>query len=117
MRKKTTHKKNSATTVDSFYGLPVFPGIICKAPDDVKTVKALPDYRLEVTFLDGTHGFVEMTLLINSEDAGVFATLRDVEFFNKAFVYYGAVTWPNEVDLAPDAMHDEIKKHGTWILS
>jgi hypothetical protein len=28
----------------------------------------------------------------------------------------GAVTWPGEIDLAPDAMHDEIKKNGKWVL-
>ena len=39
-----------------------------------------------------------------------------INTFNQAYVEYGAVTWPNEIDLAPDAMYDEIKSNGTWIL-
>jgi len=26
------------------------------------------------------------------------------------------VTWANGVDLAPDAMHDQIKRNGVWVL-
>jgi len=26
----------------------------------------------------------------------------------------GFVSWPDEIDLAPDAMYDEIKQHGEW---
>jgi hypothetical protein len=26
----------------------------------------------------------------------------------------GAVMWPGEIDLAPDAMYDEIRKEGRW---
>ena len=33
------------------------------------------------------------------------------------FVEHGAVTWPGELDLAPDAMYREIKKNGFWKLS
>jgi hypothetical protein len=32
-------------------------------------------------------------------------------------VTHGAVTWPGEIDLAPDAMYAEIKRGGHWILS
>ena len=42
--------------------------------------------------------------------------LADPDIFAQAHIEHGAVTCPEELDLAPDAMHDEIKKHGTWIL-
>ena len=32
------------------------------------------------------------------------------------YVSLGAVTWPGELDLAPDAMYDEIKARGEWVL-
>nr|WP_143002361.1 DUF2442 domain-containing protein [Nitrosospira sp. Nl5] len=47
---------------------------------------------------------------------GVFAALADPEIFAQAHVELGAVTWPGELDLAPDAMHDEIEKNGVWKL-
>ena len=50
------------------------------------------------------------------EEAGVFAGLRDEKLFREARVVLGAVTWPGDLDLAPDAMHREIKEHGRWIV-
>lgn len=74
------------------------------------------NYKLEVNFIDGTHGVVEMSHRVTSEKAGVFAALKDVNFFNQVHLEHGVATWPNEIDLAPDAMHDEIKLHGKWVL-
>ncbi len=39
-------------------------GIVCTAPWRLTKVKPLPNYKLEVEFNDGTHGFVEMVKLI-----------------------------------------------------
>ncbi|MBV8801798.1 MAG: DUF2442 domain-containing protein [Gammaproteobacteria bacterium] len=68
-------------------------------------------------FIDGTRGFVEMYRRVTSNKAGVFATLKDINIFNQVYIEYGVVTWPNGIDLAPDAMHNEIKAHGKWILT
>ena len=95
----------------------IAPAIICTVPWRLTKIRPLENYRLEVEFIDGIHGFVEMEQLIFSQKAGVFAKLRDVNAFNKAYLEYGAVIWPGEIDLAPDAMHDEIKQHGTWTLT
>jgi hypothetical protein len=35
--------------------------------------------------------------------------------FARVGVDHGAVTWPNGVDLAPDAMYDEIKAESRWV--
>jgi Protein of unknown function (DUF2442) len=47
--------------------------------------------------------------LIASPQDGVFATLRDIATFNQAFVLLGAVCWPAEIDIAPDAIHAQIE--------
>lgn len=90
-------------------------GIIPAAPWRVTEVVVLPDFRLKVRFIDGTEGYVEMAHLIFSEDAGIFATLRDKTHFIQAHIELGVVTWPGEIDLAPDAMYREIKKNGKWV--
>jgi hypothetical protein len=77
-------------------------------------VSALPEFRLAVAFRDGTEGVVDMSALVSSANAGVFARLRDLAVFDQVFIEYGAVTWPGNLDLAPDAMYDEIKAHGEW---
>ena len=91
------------------------PGVIPRAPWRVIEVHAFPDYRLAVKFIDGTAGEIDMSRLVTGDRAGIFAQLRDPELFNRAYVEYGAVVWPGEIDLAPDAMYDEIKKKGRWV--
>jgi hypothetical protein len=81
-------------------------------------LEVLPDARLRVTFMDGTTGEVDMApMLANPDtDGTVFEPLRDPAFFSLARIDLGAVTWPNGADLAPDAMHDEIRAKGVWTL-
>ncbi|NTU76981.1 MAG: DUF2442 domain-containing protein [Alphaproteobacteria bacterium] len=87
-----------------------------RGPWRVKEVQALPDYRLRVVFLDGLKGAVAMGGLVHSDQAGVFAALADPAHFAEARVENGVVTWPGEIDLAPDAMYAAIKKDGIWTL-
>ena len=83
-------------------------------PWRVTHVEPLPKFRLRVRFVDGLEGEVDMSALVNSKKAGVFAALSDPMLFDQVRVELGAVTWPGELDLAPDAMHAEIKKSGIW---
>jgi hypothetical protein len=69
-----------------------------------------------VEFTDGTCRIVDMSRYITKNNAGVFARLKDVKIFNQVYLDYGVVTWPGEIDLAPDAMYDEIKQHGMWLM-
>lgn len=85
-------------------------------PWRVVTVKPLAEYCLNVTFVDGTKGDVDLSKMILSSEAGVFEALRDLNLFNQVYIERGAVTWPGEIDLAPDAMYKEIKKHGKWVI-
>jgi hypothetical protein len=80
----------------------------------VREVTALPGDRLFVRFVDGLAGIVDLSALIASPDAGVFARLRDRALFERVHVALGAVVWPGELDLAPDAMHAGIKALGEW---
>jgi hypothetical protein len=96
--------------------LGIIPPIHATQPDDVKTVEVAGPFRLCVTFFDGVSGIVDMTELVHSACAGVFAALADANVFSQAYVLHGAVTWPGDLDLAPDAMYDEIRANGEWIL-
>lgn len=92
------------------------PPLQPRAPWRVAHVEALPGFRLRVRFNDGTAGTVEMADFIKSDAAGVFTALRDEMLFRQAGVALGAVTWPGDLDLAPDAMHRAVREHGTWIV-
>ena len=101
-------QENSATSVT--------PAIRPRMPWRVAGVQALNDYRLHVRFIDGLEGEVDMSKLVTAPEAGVFASLAEPAIFAQARVEYGVVTWPGEIDLAPDAMYQNIKQHGKWVL-
>jgi len=88
-----------------------------RMPWRVAQVEALANFRLRVRFLDGTEGTVDMNGVVHSPAAGVFAALSDADRFAQLFVEHGAVTWPDVLDLAPDAMYRAIKLSGEWVLS
>jgi hypothetical protein len=90
-----------------------------KSPWRVTRVEALPEFRLKVVFADGLTGTVDLSRPVHSPQAGVFAALRDPSEFAQVgleWLEYGAVTWPGELDLAPDAVHTAIRANGVWSL-
>ena len=80
---------------------------------DVIHVQAVAPLALKVQFADGTVGKVKFEA---SHLTGVFAVLKDPSVFQQVHVDAGAVTWPGNLDLAPDAMYQAIKSQGEWIL-
>ncbi len=60
-------------------------------------VKALPDYRLEITFDDGFSGVLPLAHLI--KPGRVTGPLMDPDFFARVFVEMGVPTWPNGFDI------------------
>ena len=92
------------------------PPVRPTAPWRVAHMEVLSGFRLHVRFNDGTEGKVELAGFLSSASAGVFAALRDEGLFRQAQVRLGTVVWPDKLDLAPDAMHREIKEHGSWIV-
>ncbi len=107
-------RTQSAAQQDS--PLAVTPPIQPRMPWRVASVEALPAFRLRVRFIDGTEGTVDLAGLIHSPHAGVFTALDDPSVFARVFVEHGAVTWPGEIDLAPDSMYAAIKKFGEWVV-
>jgi len=80
----------------------------------VVEAKVIDHLEFAVTFADGLSGRVR---LLPSHLYGVFEVIKDPEFFKRLSVTDGFVSWPGELDLAPDAMYDEIKANGEWVLS
>jgi hypothetical protein len=76
----------------------------------------LSGFRLRVAFADGLTGTVDLSRMVHSPNAGVFAALTEPSLFAQVRLDYGAVTWPGELDLAPDAMHAAIQERSVWVL-
>jgi Protein of unknown function (DUF2442). len=86
-------------------------------PWRVVEVRALPAHRLFVRFVDGLEGEVDARAMIFGPKAGVFAPLRDPTKFAEVGLDAGAVAWPGGLDIAPDAMYDEISANGQWTIN
>jgi hypothetical protein len=80
---------------------------------DVIEVRPVEYLHLNVTFRDGLCGEI---ILMESHLNGVFEALKNPEIFSKVNCENGFVEWPGEIDLAPDAMYEEVKKNGVWKL-
>jgi hypothetical protein len=81
---------------------------------EVVDVRLEREFVLWVRFKDGVEGFVKF---MPSAFRGVFTKLNQHTEFARVCVVDGVVTWPGELDLAPDAMHEQIARHGEWILT
>ena len=72
---------------------------------DAKLVKPLPDYHMYVELENGQKGIFDLKPYL---DRGVFRELGDVHYFNQVDIFLGAVTWPNEQDIAPETLLAEM---------
>jgi hypothetical protein len=81
---------------------------------DVVEVKPLENLELFVRFADGLGGEVHFT---PEHLTGVFEPLRNPAFFKQVYLDHGAVAWPGQIDLALDAMYQEIKEKGVAVLT
>ena len=66
-------------------------------------------YRLWLKFSDGAAGEVDLADALWGK---AFELLRDTEFFSRFQVNRdrGTVVWPNDVDLAPEFLHERLEK-------
>jgi len=75
------------------------------APWKILQMNVLPNYRLELTFVDGSHGVVDLS---SGPFVGVFQPLADPNYFARASLENGIVVWPCGVDIAPDTLYDKV---------
>ena len=76
---------------------------------DVKSVRYLHDYELELTFADGVKGCIDFAPWIVGK-GGVFAPLEDKGFFARVSVNedIGTIVWPNDVDFDPEVLYSTV---------
>ncbi len=78
-------------------------------PWRIQHVQALPGHALALTFADGVSGVIDLS---GECFEGVFAPLADPDVFAQVQVVNGVVVWPNGVDMAPEALYDEVVANG-----
>lgn len=68
----------------------------------IKSVRALPDYELFVTFENGESRSFDVKPYLSR---GIFGRLRDPALFQAANVVAGSVEWPCGTDLSYDTIY------------
>ena len=70
----------------------------------LRKVEARRDHRLYLEFDDGARGVVDLSERLFGP---MFEPLKDPELFGQVRIdEFGAVSWPNGADLAPDALRE-----------
>lgn len=68
-----------------------------------KSVRALPDHVLEVTFSNGVTKRIDFKEILSSKQA---SPLNNQAFFEKVFVRNGFPSWPGDIDIEPDDLFE-----------
>lgn len=67
------------------------------------SVRALPNYRIEVEFSDGTRGPVDLSDMVGT---GVFEAWKDEKFFAQVHLGPGRqIRWDDNIELCADAIY------------
>jgi hypothetical protein len=70
---------------------------------NIITAKALPGFRLELHFDNGESGVADLSEFFGR---GVFVAWEEPRAFDQVRVTSeGAVEWPGEIDMCPDALY------------
>jgi len=77
-------------------------------PSNILPWLALQNRGVEVCVVPSRQGALHLEDL-----TGALAPLRDQSFVGRVYIECGAVSWPGDIDLAPDAMHRQValEKH------
>jgi hypothetical protein len=74
-------------------------------------VLRLGGYRLKLWFSDGQAGEWDFSELVR--DTGpMVEPFKDPAYFNRVFVEFGGLTWPNGFDWSPEALHADMAAAG-----
>jgi hypothetical protein len=76
---------------------------------DITAVEVIGEYRLRLTFADGTVGDVDFA---GRAWRGVFEPLADPSYFARVTVDpdAGTIAWPDGLDMAPEPLYEQARR-------
>jgi hypothetical protein len=77
----------------------------------VTRIERLDGFRLRVRFNDGSEGMHDFAAMV-CEPGSAIEPLRDEAYFARVFLEFGAPTWPNGFDIAPEWLRREMDAAG-----
>jgi len=80
----------------------------------VTRLERLGGFQLRVRFSDGSGGVHDFSATVN-EPGPILEPLRDEAYFGHVFLEFGAPTWPNGFDIAPEWLRREMQAAGELV--
>jgi hypothetical protein len=77
----------------------------------VRRARRIGPYRLKLWFTDGTAGEWDFSGLAGRSGPMV-EPFKDPAYFDRVFIEFGALTWPNGYDWSPETLHADMKAAG-----
>ena len=69
----------------------------------VNHVQTMPDYKLLISFGDGSKKIFDTKPLLNDK---IFSELKNPAIFSRARVECGTVVWSDDLDIAPEYLYE-----------
>ena len=69
---------------------------------EISAVRVQPEYRLLLEYANGEARLFDATPYL---ERGVFTRLKEPKLFAQARIGFGTVTWPGDLDIAPETLY------------
>ena len=77
----------------------------------ITRLEKLGGHRLRLRFSDGSEGVHDFTPMVK-ESGPMIDPLREEAYFARVFLEFGALSWPNGFDIAPEWLRREMAAAG-----
>jgi hypothetical protein len=77
----------------------------------IRRIEKLGGFRLRLHFGDGSVGEHDFSSIVG-EGGPMIEPLQDQAYFDRVFLEFSALTWPNGFDIAPEWLRREMKAAG-----